>query len=87
MRKWGGKSSNSKWNSNGRKKKRTRSENASARSTTEFVLMNHSNQKHDGLKFQSSRFWIKSLPNKLKGVSQVMQATLANLREVKYDEH
>lgn len=49
--------------------------------------MNHSNQKHDGLKFQSSRFWIKSLPNKLKGVSQVMQATLANLREVKYDEH
>jgi len=45
--------------------------------------MNHSHQKHDGLKFQSSSFWIKSLPN----MSQVMQATLANLREVKYDEH
>jgi len=49
--------------------------------------MNHSNQIHDGLKFQSSSFWIKSLPNMLKAVSHVMQATLANLREVKYDEH
>lgn len=85
MRKWGGKSSSSKWNSN--RKKQARSENVPARSTTEFVLMNHSSQKHDGLKFQSSRFWIKSLQNMLKGVSQVMQATLANLREVKYDEH
>lgn len=59
----------------------------SARTTTEFVRMNHSNRKHDGLKFQSSSFWIKSLPNMLKVVSQVMKATLANLREVKYDEH
>ena len=49
--------------------------------------MNHSNQKNDGLTFQSSSFWVKSLPNMLKAVSLVMQATLANLREVKYDEH
>lgn len=49
--------------------------------------MNNSNQKHDELKFQTSSSWIKSLPNMLKAVSQVMQATLANLREVKYDEH
>lgn len=49
--------------------------------------MNHGNQKHDGAKFQSSSFWIKPLPNMLKAVSQVKQATLVNLREVKYEEH
>jgi hypothetical protein len=49
--------------------------------------MNYSNQTHDGGKFQSSSFWIKSLPNMLEAVSQVMQVTLAKLREVKYDKH